>query len=196
MTEGFPSSVSATRDGERVVVTSPGPTGSVTTVHDGRTGAPLAGPLIGPHLTSVSLDGVLVGATAGSVAIYDLDTLEPLATLPGARGEVNTLQFSRDSSVLLATSNDQTVSIYDLATGTRIGDPIPSAAPFIYPGFLHPDGKTVAITVREGVAIWHIAPDHLAAACELAGRNLTETEWATFLGDLDERRATCPAFPT
>jgi DNA-binding SARP family transcriptional activator/WD40 repeat protein len=195
--DGFPQSVSATQDGERVVVTSPGPAGSVTTVHHGRTGSPLAGPLVGPHLTSVSLGGALVGATAGSVATYDLDTLEPLATLPGARGEVNTLQFSRDSSVLLATSNDQTVSIYDLATGTRIGDPIPSAAPFIYPGFLHPDGHTVAITVREGVAIWDIEPEHLAAAaCELAGRNLTDTEWATFLGDLDERRATCPAFPT
>jgi DNA-binding SARP family transcriptional activator/WD40 repeat protein len=193
----FPSAVSATRDGERVVVTAPGPTGSVTTVHDGRTGAPVAGPLVGPHLTSVSLDGVLVGATAGTVTTYDLDTLEPVATLPGARGEVNTLQFSHDSSVLLATSNDQTVSVYDVATGIRLGDPIPSAAPFIYPGFLHPDGQRVAVTVREGVAIWDFAPDHLAdAACELAGRNLTGTEWSTHLGHLGEHRATCEAFPT
>jgi WD40 repeat protein len=181
-----------------VVVTCcwPSSGGSVTTVHDGRTGAVLAGPLVGPHLTAVSLDGVLVGATGGSVARYDLETLEPIATLPGARGEINTLQFSRDSTVLLATSLDQTVSIYDVASGTRIGDPIPTAAPFIYPSSLHPGGHTVAVTVREGVAVWDIEPDHLAAAaCELAGRNLTETEWATFLGDLDDRRATCPAFP-
>jgi DNA-binding SARP family transcriptional activator/WD40 repeat protein len=196
-TEGFPWSVSATRDGARVVVTSPGPTGFVTTVHDGRSGAPIAGPLAGPNLTSVSLDGVLVGANAGSVARYDLETLEPIATLAGARGAVNTLQFSRDSSVLLATSLDQTVSIYDVATGTRIGDPIPHAAPFIYPGFLHPDGHSVAVTVRDGVAVWDIDPDHLAAAaCELAGRNLSETEWTTHLGDLGDRRATCAAFPS
>jgi DNA-binding SARP family transcriptional activator/WD40 repeat protein len=193
----FPSSVSATQDGERIVVTSPGPTGFVTTVHDGRTGAPVVGPLVGPHLTSVSLDGVLVGAASGSVTTYDLETLEPIVTLPGARGEVNTLQFSRDSSVLLATSLDQTVSIYDMASGTRIGDPIPHAAPFIYPGFLHPDGHTVAVTVREGVAIWNIEPGHLAAAaCELAGRNLTETEWTTHLEDLGDRRSTCPAVPS
>jgi hypothetical protein len=42
--------------------------------------------------------------------------------------------------VLLATSNDQTVSIYDVATWTRIGDPIPTDAPFIFPGHLRPDG--------------------------------------------------------
>jgi DNA-binding SARP family transcriptional activator/WD40 repeat protein len=197
-TEGFPRSVSATRDGERVVVTCcwPAQGGSVTAVHDGRTGAVLAGPRVGPHLTAVSLDGVLVGATGGSVARYDLETLEPIATLPGARGEINTLQFSRDSAVLLATSLDQTVSIYDVASGTRIGDPIPTAAPFIYPSFLHPGGHTVAVTVREGVAVWDIEPDHLAAAaCELAGRNLTVTEWSTHLGELGDRRATCSAFP-
>jgi DNA-binding SARP family transcriptional activator/WD40 repeat protein len=198
-TGGFPRSVSATRDGERVVVTCcwPAAAASVTTVHDGRTGVALAGPLVGPHLTAVSLDGVLVGATGGSVARYDLETLEPIVTLPGARGEINTLQFSRDSAVLLATSLDQTVSIYDVATGTRIGDPIPTAAPFIFPSFLHPGGHTVAVTVQDGVAIWDIEPGRLAAAaCELAGRNLTETEWATFLGDLGDRRATCGAFPT
>ena len=38
------------------------PDGSITTVHDGVTGERLAGPLIGRELTSVSLDGMLVGA--------------------------------------------------------------------------------------------------------------------------------------
>jgi hypothetical protein len=137
--------------------------------------------------TGTAHDGVL-GAAAPP---HDVT----MATLVGARGEVSTLQFSRDGSVLLATSLDQTVSMYDVEGGTRIGDPIPHAAPFIYPGFLHPDGHTVVVTVREGVAIWDVAPDRLAAACELAGRNLTGTEWATHLGELGDRRATCSAFP-
>jgi class 3 adenylate cyclase len=33
------------------------------------------------------------------------------------------------------------------------------------------------------------------AACRLAGRNLTRTEWETRLADLGEYRATCPEFP-
>ena len=195
--QGVPWAVSATRGGERVVVTAAaGPAGVITTVHDGVTGKRLAGPSRSTLPTSVSLDGVLVGASAGEITEYDLDTLRPIASFPGARGEVNTLQFSADSKILLATSLDQTVSIYDVATRTRIGDPIVAGAPFIYPGFLRPDGNAAAITVRNGVAIWHLEPERLAnAACALADRNLTRTEWQAYIGDLGAYRKTCPPPP-
>jgi hypothetical protein len=53
----------------------------------------------------------------------------------------------------------------------------------------------VAITEREGVAVWDIDPSlHPDAACRLAGRNLTETEWDTYLANLGDHRVTCPAF--
>ena len=148
--DGIPVWASATRDGTTVVVTAFGPDGGVTTVHDGDTGEQIGPSLSGPGVSSVSLDGVLMAATGGDIARYDLATLERIADLPGARGEVNTLQFSRDGTVLLATSLDQTVSVYDVASGTRLGDPIASAAPFIYPGFLRPDGGAVAVTDAHG----------------------------------------------
>ncbi len=190
---GTPRRVSATRGGKRVVVSAFGPSGDETTVHDGASGARIAGPLRGPAITSVSLGGVLVGADAGEITQYDLDTLRPIATFPGARGEVNTLQFSEDSTTLVATSLDQTVSIYDVATHTRIGDPIPTAAPFVYPAYLRPDGKAIAVDVRNGVAVWDIDPAHLApAACALADRNLTQEEWETYVRELGAYRKTCP----
>jgi WD40 repeat protein len=195
--EGSPQWASATRGGDRVVVTALGPNGPVTTVYDGATGERLAGPLRGPQQTAVSLDGVLVGASAGEITEYDPDTLRPIATFPGARGEVNTLQFSNDSTTLIATSLDQTVSIYDVATHARIGDPIAAAAPLVYPGFLRPDGKAVAVTVGNGVAVWNIDPHRLAeAACELADRNLTDAEWETYLGEFGAYRKTCPQTST
>jgi WD40 repeat protein len=140
----------------------------------------------------VSPDGTLVGAAAGDITQYDLDTLRPLATFPGARGEVNTLQFSADSKTLLATSLDQTASIYDVRTRRRIGDPIVASAPFVYPAFLRPDGRAVAVTVRDGIAVWDIDPDHLArAACALADRNLTGAEWTSYAGGLGAHHKTC-----
>lgn len=114
-----PSTASATRDGATVVVTAKDPGDNITTVYDGRTGARLAGPYRGPDVTSVSLDGVLFGARGGTVTGYELMSGRELAELPGARGEVNTLQFSDDGRLLLATSNDQTSSLYDVASGTR-----------------------------------------------------------------------------
>lgn len=190
--DGTPAWVSATRDGSHVVITHFGEAGPTTAVFDGKTGEPIVGGLVGPRWTSVSLNGLLVGAEGGAITQYDLMTLEPIAVLPGARGEVNSMQWSEDEQVLLATSNDQTVSVYDVATWTRIGDPIHADAPLGFPGHLRPDGGAVIVTVRNGVEVWDIDPEHLAAeACQMAGRNLTETEWDTYLGSLGEYRETC-----
>jgi hypothetical protein len=93
---------------------------------------------------------------------------------------------------------DQTVSVYDMPSGTRLGDPIPSDAPYVaavavYNGHLRPDGHAVAITDRNGVAIWDLTPERLLdAACTLAGRNLSRSEWDTYLAGLGEYRPTCP----
>jgi WD40 repeat protein len=190
--DGLAWYVSGTRDNERVVATVRGER-ELTTVHDGDTGERVSGPLVGPETTAVSLDGTLVGSESGEITRYDLDTLEPVADLPGAGGEVNTLQFSDDGELLLATSNDQSASLYDVASGTRLGDPIPTNAPLSYPAYLRPDGRQLALTSEQGVQVWDLDPDRLrGAACRLAGRNLTPAEWSSYLSDLGQPRATCP----
>jgi DNA-binding SARP family transcriptional activator/WD40 repeat protein len=193
----FDAHVSATRDGNRVVVT----TGTSdyrlrrTTVHDGRTGKQVAGPLHGPIVTSVSHDGVLVaGDVSGGITRYDLDTLEPIGTFPGTQSLVTQLRFSADGKILVASSLNQTLSIYDVATRTRLGDPIGNDFPFLT-GSIRPDGKAVATNAPDGVTVWDIDPEHLAdAACNVAGRNLTRTEWDTYFANPDGRRATCPNY--
>ena len=191
---GHPFSASATRHGERLVVSgwSDGPT---IDLYDGETGEHLAGPVEGALWSSVSLDGTVVGAEGGTITEFDPETLDPLGVFAGARGEVNTLQFSDNGKLLLAGANDQTVSLFDVRTRQRIGDPIATLSPLSSPGFLRPDGKELAINQRDGVVLWNIDPEHLAAAaCRLAGRNLTELEWNTLLGDIGPYRETCPEY--
>ena len=133
----------------------------------------------------------LVAATiAGDITEFDLDTLQQLGSYPGARGLVNSITFSADGAVLTARSFDGTLSIYDVPSRTRIGDPIQGT------GAVRADGRAVAINDDDnGVAIWDINPEHLAtAACRLAGRNLTAAEWDTHLAALGEYRSTCPQF--
>ena len=187
--DGWVQSVSATQGGERVVVTSATEAGPETVVVDAATGDTLAGPLPGPDITSVSLQGTLVGTQGGAIARYDLNTLDLLGELPGARGEINSLQFSGDGRLLLATSNDQSVSLYDVGTGARLGDLISTNAPLIYPAFLRPDGGALATTDADGVVVWDLDAGHLeAAACAVAGRNLTRSEWLSYLGTLGSFR--------
>jgi WD40 repeat protein len=190
----FDAHVSSTRDGSRVVVTTGTSNYELrrTTVHDGRTGKQVAGPLHGPIVTSVSPDGVLVGGdTSGGITRYDIDTLEPIGSFPGTQSLVTQLRFSADDNVLVASSLNQTLSIYDVDTRTRLGDPIGNDFPWLT-GSIRPDGKAVATNAPDGVAVWDIDPDHLAdAACKVAGRNLTRTEWGTYFGDPGDHRVTC-----
>lgn len=191
---GHPFSASATRHGERLVVSGLDD-GPKINLYDGATGEHLAGPVEGALWSAVSLDGTIVGAEGGTLTEFDPDTLEPLGVYAGARGEVNTLQFSNDGTLLLAGANDQTVSLFDVGTRQRIGDPIATLSPLSSPGFLRPDGKELAINQRDGVILWNIDPQHLAAAaCSLAGRNLTQLEWKTLLGDIGPYRETCPGY--
>jgi WD40 repeat protein len=134
-------------------------------------------------------DTLVAGTIVGDITQYDIRTLKPLGTFPGVRGLVAGLSFSHDGKILIAISQDRTVSIYDTRSRTRLGDPIPWSVR----ASLRPDGAAVAVGTGDGVAIWDLNPQHLAAdACRLAGRNLTPAEWDTYLGALGPYRPTCP----
>ena len=73
-----------------------------------------------------------------------------------------------------------------------VGTSLPYGTRITYPGYLRPDGAAVLVTVAQGVAEWDLDPVHLSsAACRVAGRNLTEVEWATYASALGPYRATC-----
>ena len=111
------------------------------------------------------------------------------AFAPSSPSRFGGLQFSADGGTLLANSHDRTTSIYDVASRTRLGDPIPGG------GSLRADGMAVAFGSGDGIMIWDLDPEHLAtAACRLAGRNLTPTEWSTHLSGLGADRPTCPEY--
>jgi DNA-binding SARP family transcriptional activator/WD40 repeat protein/energy-coupling factor transporter ATP-binding protein EcfA2 len=189
--------VKATPDGSRVAFSYVGADRRGTDIYDGRTGEKLAGPLLGLGVTAIGPDGTLFGGDVyGRVTQYDLDTLEPIATFPQARGRVEVLELSDDGRLLLVGSPNQNLSIYDVATRTRLGDPLDTGRPLVAGTagpVLRPDGNAVAVNGRDGLAIWNLEPDRLAAAaCDLAGRNLTSSEWDAYLADLGAYRATCP----
>ncbi|MBP8000042.1 MAG: WD40 repeat domain-containing protein [Chloroflexi bacterium] len=60
-----------------------------------------------------------------------------------------------------------------------------------------PDGHwLITAPIWGNVRIWNLQVDELVeAACQTAGRNLTQSEWAQFMRD-EPYRLTCPALPT
>ena len=187
------NSVSMTHGGGRLVVTIDTGKKFVTHVFDAGTGRRVATGLVGQELTLLSpADDLVAVSVRGQLALYDLATLRPKATFAGARGLVSSLQFSSDSSTLVVTSPDQAVQIYDVASRLRLGDALVSDSPRTE-GWLRPDGQAVAVNQGQGIAVWNIDAKHLlTAACALAGRELTRTEWATYVGGGRSYRPTCP----
>ena len=184
-------SLSVSADGRRMATASWND-GWRVQVHDLVSGDRIGQPLAGPQLVAFAPDGELYAAQDGRLTRHDPADLSLLGTLPGAHGEVNSMQFSRDGRMLLVTANDETAALYDVATGLRLGDPLETAAPLIVPAFLRPDGAELAVTDERGVAIWSLDPAaHLEAACRIAGRELTAEEWSTYFGPDVDQRATC-----
>jgi WD40 repeat protein len=170
-----------------------------TTVFDGTTGVALhsfagvdrrgAYILPGRHLVVMSF--------GGEMTMYDLDSFETVATLGGIRG-FGYVIGSDDGSTAVAAGNDRLTIIYDTTTGDQIGDTI------VIPDTeangtvtLRPDGKELAIggSYKSDFTVWDLDPKHwAAAACHIAGRNLTQQEWNTNIGDLAEYHRTCPEY--
>ena len=133
-----------------------------------------------------------VASTDGQLAIYD-PTLAEIGRLPGARGFVQRMSFSADSTLLLGSGNDLTYSLYDVPNRVRLGDPVEVDD---RRGDLRSDGLEAASPGPGGVVLTDLDPAHwVDAACAIAGRNLTKDEWSTYIGDLGNYRATCPTFP-
>jgi class 3 adenylate cyclase/WD40 repeat protein/type II secretory pathway pseudopilin PulG len=156
------------------------------------------------RIAQPALAGVTAGAGRlivaninGTLALYDPTTAQKVQELPPSIGFMGQRSLSSDGNTLLGEGNDGSVSLYDLPTGSRLGDPFRPADALGGPISLRGDGmraSTMGPTGTVGV-LWDLNPDHwVSAACALAGRNLTQQEWTTYVGDLGLYRLTCPDF--
>ncbi len=145
--------------------------------------------------TDGGMGPVVLADVMGGLQEVDPDTLQASAVLPGSVGQIEYLEFSDDGSRLLAAGGNRVAQLFDSDTWTRIGA-IPADSPgSVREGFLRSDGDALLANGRLGVVEWDLDPEVMAdAACELAGRNLTQAEWTTYLGD-EPYRQTCGEFP-
>ena len=143
----------------------------------------------------ISSTGLGAGTTAdGQVLLFDPDSFETTGELPAVHGYGVTLGFSLDGTRLVVGNVTDGLRLYDVSTGTQLGDAIPTDdTAFGFAFSLSPDGKQLAVPAGEiGVVVWDLESDHWAdAACALAGRNLSEGEWETYLADFGRFHQSC-----
>jgi hypothetical protein len=184
------------RTGDRIVAA----TRRGIVLFDGATGEQL-GTIPGNDLRIAFItvaDQLYVGSLGGELVHYDLDTLDPIRSFGGSRGAIQELYGTTDGSTIAARGGDGNVSLFDVATGVRIGPPFTSTPDDQLLMSLATDGTTLAYGggLHSAIKVVDLDPDTwIEASCHVAGRNLTAEEWATNIGDLAPQAPTCPGFP-
>ena len=133
-----------------------------------------------------------VGTADGHVLLLNARSGEAVgAPIAVAAGLIDEIAFSPDGTTFAVGSTDGTASLWDLRSHQRLGDPFPP-----YPGSVpavvfEPNGRLLIIPLANAFE-W---PTDVRAwerfACQVAGRNLTRTEWHDALPNRPYQ-AVCP----
>ncbi len=135
-----------------------------------------------------------ITSVSGELALYDADTLASVRSLNGSRGFIEDVQASLDGSMVAVRGGDRNVQLIDVTDATPIGGPITIPFDERRGIVLQPDGSELAVGGggSAGIAVWELDPaSWVAAACRVAGRNLTVDEWDRYIGTLAPYHETC-----
>ena len=128
------------------------------------------------------------------IALDPISFRESGDRFPAVRGHLEAMALSADERRLAVLGGDRSVRLYDVATRTELGTDIDVES--LGGVAMRSDGGEAAVVTEQGIVVWDLDPAKWSdAACELAGRNLTQAEWHTYIGDLAVYHKTCPAFP-
>jgi WD40 repeat protein/DNA-binding SARP family transcriptional activator len=150
-----------------------------------------------PHDVSFSPDGTTLatGGLQGEVAVFDVASGRRLHTPDQAHSEmIAQVEWLPDGRTVVTTGYDGMVSLYDAERGlVRAAMPAAADPAEAYTWLPSVSATEIAaLTGAEPGRRYTLDPEQwLEHACQVAGRNLTPDEWASYLGDLPYQQ-TCP----
>ncbi|MDP9866306.1 MULTISPECIES: WD40 repeat domain-containing serine/threonine-protein kinase [Streptosporangium] len=155
-------------------------------------------PTVSIPVTSMafSADGAR-SATAdqvGRISVWETGSRSRVgALIRGGAGAGTGLVYSPRGDVVAAGVGPQSVALWDIATGRRLGQPIVTHTGDLQSLAFTADGSRLVTVDSEGVlAEQPVDPEEVAlAVCERAGRTLSRKEWRTYLADIPYRDV-CP----
>jgi WD40 repeat protein len=101
------------------------------------------------------------------------------------------LDFSPDGRYIVTVSSDDTIRVWESATGREVSRIIDEASSVAFSS----DGKRLFTFGRGTAALWGWLPaDLIAEACSRLSRNFTLEEWRQYI-PTESYRKTCPNLP-
>jgi len=139
--------------------------------------------------------GLLVtGGGTGDLRFFDARTgAKDGKSVLASAGWVLSEAFDPSGTTIVTAGSDGTTRMIDLASRAQIGPALPGIDNTGEFARFTPDGTQVIVVYDSGRGyVWDVTPSAWKRrACSVAGRQLTRTEWSTFLPD-DPYRPVCP----
>lgn len=125
---------------------------------------------------------------------------EIVATRIAHANGVTGIAISPDGKMMASGGGDQTAILWDITdpeNPTQIANLGHHTSPVLNGGmFFLEDGKTMISASKDEVFFWDInLQSWIESACNIAGRNLTPSEWQQFVGPAIPYHPTCPEYP-
>jgi WD40 repeat protein len=139
----------------------------------------------------------------GTVILWDADTRQPRGEpLRGHRGAANSnegvksLSFSHDGSMLASAASDRTVILWDVETRLPL-EPLNGHSAEALAVSFSPDGRTLVSADKRGdLFFWDVDPESWRRKlCAKLTRNLSQSEWNTYVGKEQTYQEQCPGLP-
>ena len=154
-----------------------------------------ASPILSLAFNPQNNNTLALGYRNSVIEFWNLETEQRIGLpLVGAAGPVTSLAYHQDGDILASGSENNLIVLWNVNPPQRIGDPIAGAVGSLTGLAFSQDTSTLLSSTRTGnIYRWNLN-EWRQLACELAGRNLSNTEWEQFFPDL-EYRPICDQFP-
>jgi WD40 repeat protein len=140
-------------------------------------------------------NSLAAGYQNAAIQFWDVEGGRPSGLpLVGLGGPVISLAFHLDGDIFASGSANNLIALWNVNPPQLIGDPLAGADGGVTGLAFSGEGSTLFSASEVGSVLRWNLEEWKSIACNLAGRNLTQTEWEQFFPD-EEQRATCPDYP-
>ena len=137
------------------------------------------------------------GDETGEVILWDMKENIILTDLSAHYSRVSDIQFSQDDALMLTTSRDKTAKIWDLNYINDLPIVLKDYSDWVWTAVFSPDTKQVV--TASGDHVLRVYPTQVDSMvdilCTSAKRNMTQNEWARFVGEDVAYGITCSNYP-